>query len=91
MAVKRANGQRIGRIPYGSDLAPDEATLVSNEAEQAVIQEIRAMRSLGMNLERIAKALTTRHVPTKTGQSSTGSRRAVARILTRSMDSHPCD
>ena len=36
MAVKRANGQRIGTVPYGSDLAGDGAMLVPNDAEQTV-------------------------------------------------------
>lgn len=41
-AVKRANGQRIGAIPYGFDVAQDRITLVPNEAEQAVIADIGA-------------------------------------------------
>jgi DNA invertase Pin-like site-specific DNA recombinase len=83
MAVKRANGQRIGRIPYGFDLADDGATLVPNESEQAVIQDIRSMRSAGLTLEQIASALTRRTIPTKTGQSSRWSHQAVARIVAR--------
>lgn len=47
MAVKRANGQRVGAVPYGFDLADDCVTLVSNEAEQAVIRGIGAMRRSG--------------------------------------------
>jgi DNA invertase Pin-like site-specific DNA recombinase len=83
MAVKRANGQRIGRIPYGFDLAADGATLVPNEAEQAVIADIRAMRSAGRTLEQIASSLTRRMIPTKTGQSARWTHQAVARILQR--------
>jgi len=83
MAVKRANGQRIGSVPYGSDLAEDGATLVPNESEQAVIAEIRSWRSQGWTLERIADALTARGVPTKTGKSEHWTHQAVARILKR--------
>ena len=36
MAVKRANGQRVGAMPYGFDLASNGTTLVANGAEQAV-------------------------------------------------------
>ncbi len=83
MAVKRANGQRVGAVPYGFDIADDRVTLIPNEAEQAVIQDIRAMRSRGMTLEAIAKTLTTRDIPTKTGKSSRWTHQAVARILAR--------
>ena len=84
MAVKRASGQRIGTVPYGYDLGPDGASLIPNETERAVIAEIRAMRRLGMKLQSIAKELTRREVPTKTGRSNRWSHQAIARILARS-------
>jgi DNA invertase Pin-like site-specific DNA recombinase len=83
MAVKRANGQRIGAVPYGFDLADDGATLVPNDAEQAVITEIRAWRAAGRTLERIAADLTACGIPTKTGKSASWTHQAVARILRR--------
>ena len=67
MAVKRANGQRISRTPYGYDLAEDGATLVENPEEQLVIEEILAMRDRGLSFEKIAEELTERKVPTKRG------------------------
>ena len=84
MAVKRGNGQRIGTVPYGYDLADDGATLVPNDAEQAAIAEIRSWRSQGWTLETIAAVLTERCVPTKTGKSVRWTHQAVARILRRS-------
>ncbi len=83
MAVKRANGQRIGAIPYGFDVAEDGITLIPNEPEQAVIADIGAMRSRGMKLARIASQLTVRRIPTKTGKSNRWTHQAVARILRR--------
>ena len=83
MAVKRSNGQRIGSVPYGHDLASDGVTLVENTAEQTVIADIRSMRSRGMTLKKIAAELTDRGVPTKTGKSPHWSHQAVARILGR--------
>jgi DNA invertase Pin-like site-specific DNA recombinase len=83
MAVKRANGQRIGTVPYGFDLADDGATLVPNESEQAVIADVKAMRARGMKLQQIAADLTAREVPTKTGKSARWTHQAVARILKR--------
>ena len=83
MAVKRANGQRIGTVPYGFDLSADGVALVPNETEQAVIGDIKAMRSRGMKLKQIASELTARVVPTKTGKSSRWTHQAVARIVAR--------
>jgi DNA invertase Pin-like site-specific DNA recombinase len=83
MAIKRANGQRVGTVPYGFDLADDGVTLVANETEQAVIQDIGAMRADGCTLERIADVLTERGVPTKTGKSCRWSHQAVGRIVRR--------
>ncbi len=83
MAVKRSNGQRVGTIPFGFDLADDGATLIPNESEQAVIREIRTMRSRGMKLQEIAETLTGRGVPTKTGKSARWTHQSVARILSR--------
>ncbi len=83
MAIKRANGQRVGAVPYGFDLATNGATLVPNEAEQTIIRDIRTMRSKGTTLEAIAKTLTTRDIPTKTGKSNRWTHQAVARILGR--------
>ena len=83
LAVKKANGERVGAIPYGYDLAADGQTLVPNEGEQAVIGEIRAMRAGGMRLQPIARTLSARGVPTKTGKSGAWSHQAIARILGR--------
>jgi len=84
MAVKRSNGQRIGTVPYGYDLADDGSTLISNDAEQAVIGDIQTMRLRGMKLQEIADNLTSNRVPTKTGKSKRWTHQAVARILLRS-------
>ena len=83
MAVKRANGQRIGAVPYGHDLADDGVSLIPNESEQAVLADIRAWRAAGWTLERIANELTVRAVPTKTGKSERWTHQAVARIVRR--------
>ena len=82
LAVKKANGQRVGSVPYGCDLADDGATLTPNEVERAVIHDIGAMRSGGMKLQQIAKELSERGVPTKTGRSR-WTHQAVDRILKR--------
>jgi len=83
LGVKRANGQRIGTVPYGFDLADDGTTLIENPVEQATIADVKAMRSRGRKLKQIAADLTARNVPTKTGKSVRWTHQSVARILSR--------
>lgn len=70
-------------MPDGFDLGEDGATLVPNEGERAVVQDIGDMREAGKTLKAIADALTERTVTTKTGKSNLRSHSAIARILTR--------
>ena len=83
MAVKRANGQRIGTVPYGFDLADDGKTLIENQAEREIVEQIRAMRSEGITLQLIAQSLTDRGIPTKTGRSDSWQHKTIGRILAR--------
>ncbi len=85
MAVKRANGHRVGTVPYGYDLGPDGVSLVPNEAEQAAITTIHELRAEGQTLEQIADELTSLATPTKTGKSSRWTHQAVARIIKRTI------
>ena len=83
MAVMKSNGQRVGAVPFGFDLADDGTTLIPNEPEHAVIGDMRTMKGSGMTLREIALALTVRRVRTKTGKSNAWTHAAVARILNR--------
>ncbi len=83
MAVKKSNGQRIGAVPFGLDLADDGTTLIPNEREHTVIGEMQTMKASSMTLREIAFAMTERGVPTKTGKSNKWTHQAVARILSR--------
>ena len=76
-----ANGQRVGTIPFGYDLADDGKTFTENSAETEVIEQIRAMRTNGATLQRIAESLTDRGIPTKTGRSHRWQHRTISRIL----------
>ena len=67
---KKAIGERVGTVPYGFDLADDGKTLIENADEQAVIGGIRDLRAAGKSFRRIAKVLTERSVPTKSGRST---------------------
>jgi site-specific DNA recombinase len=60
MAHVKAQGRRVGAVPYGSSLAPDGRTLVDDEVEQAVIREARELRAAGLSLRGVAAELARR-------------------------------
>ncbi len=82
MAIKRANGQRVGAVPFGYDLADDGVTLVGIESEQSIVGDMQAMRDKGFTLQRIANTLTDRGILTKAG-NTIWRHQTVAQILRR--------
>ena len=83
LAVHKANGKRVGTVPYGYTVSADGCTLDPDGDEQQVLDDIRRMRSEGLNLREIARDLSDRGVATKTGKSARWTHQAVARILGR--------
>jgi site-specific DNA recombinase len=67
MRHKRAQGERVGRIPFGFDLGMDGVTLKRNESEQRILGTVAELRRGGMTLRGIAQELTNRGIPTKSG------------------------
>ena len=57
MAHKKAQGQRVGAVPYGYALADDGQTLVELPSEQAVITEARRLVDAGLSLRKVAAEL----------------------------------
>jgi DNA invertase Pin-like site-specific DNA recombinase len=57
MAHKKSQGERVGEIPFGYQLAADGVALVACEKEQAVIQTIQSLRDKGLSLRAIAVEL----------------------------------
>jgi DNA invertase Pin-like site-specific DNA recombinase len=55
---KKAQGQRIGSIPYGSRLGADGATLQENTEEQAIIRAVLEFDAAGLSRCRIGAQLT---------------------------------
>jgi DNA invertase Pin-like site-specific DNA recombinase len=53
LAVKRSRGERTGQVPYGYALAADGVHLEANEAEQAILGQIRALRAAGLSLRAV--------------------------------------
>jgi site-specific DNA recombinase len=79
MSHKRSQGQRVGNIAYGCRLAGDGVHLETNPAEQAVLSEIRRLRSQGATLRGIAATLNHRAYRTRRGTQ--WRLESVARIL----------
>jgi site-specific DNA recombinase len=82
---KIKNGQRVGKVKYGYDLADDGKTLVENQAEQIGLRLIRTLRHSGQTLRAISQELTARGISTKEG--GPWSHSAIQRILART----PCE
>jgi len=68
MAVKRAKGERSGKIPYGLALAEEGHHLVEDGFEQSVIARAKALRAEGHAITRITKALDVLGLRTRTGR-----------------------
>ena len=83
MGVKRANGERVGTLPFGYTLAADGVTLVPNDAEQETIGAIRTMRTEGLSFTKIAATLTAMGIPTKSGNGKKWNQATIRGILKR--------
>jgi DNA invertase Pin-like site-specific DNA recombinase len=83
LAHMKQQGKRTGTIPYGFDLHDDQESLVPNPDEQRIIDWMVDLRSEGLSLRRIAAQLTTKNIPTKSGNAEwthTAVRRIVLRV-----------
>jgi DNA invertase Pin-like site-specific DNA recombinase len=79
---KIRNGQRVGKVRFGFDLAADGVTLIDNPAEQQIVTLMRDLRAAGHTLRQIAAALTARGILTKEGNAQ-WQHQTVAYILRR--------
>ncbi len=67
LAFKKANGERVGQVPFGFDLAADGVRLIPNAAEQATLADLRTMRAARWTWERISAELNARGLFNKSG------------------------
>ena len=65
MAHKKAKGERVGTVPYGSRLAGDGVALEENNEEQEVIARLKALRAEGLTLQAITDRLNTDGTPAR--------------------------
>jgi len=82
MQYKRSKNERVGKVPFGYDLAADGVQLIPNEVEQRALVIIMALRKDGLSLRRIAAELTRRNVRTKEGATK-WTHTSVERIVKR--------
>jgi DNA invertase Pin-like site-specific DNA recombinase len=64
---KKANGERVGTVPFGYQLGPDGVALVANFDEQRVLRLLRDLRQTGYTLQAIADELNHQGLRTRRG------------------------
>jgi len=67
LAHKKANGERVGTIPYGYRLTKDGKILEEQEREQRILKKILKLRIEGLTLQAIADHLNRRGIRTRRG------------------------
>jgi site-specific DNA recombinase len=82
MRHKQASNERVGKVPFGFDLASDGISLVPNENEKAIVGLIRQLRADGESLRAIAAELNRRQITTKDGKAA-WSHSTIQRIVER--------
>lgn len=67
MRHKKNNGQRVGTVPFGFQLAADGRTLEPNAPEQRALDVLRECRAAGFTLRQIASELNRQGYRTRRG------------------------
>ena len=65
---KKANGERVGGIPYGFKLAMDSVKLLKDKAEQALIALCKELKKQGLSLRKIAAKLAEQGYKNRSGK-----------------------
>lgn len=69
LASRRAEGLRVGNVPFGFKLAEDAKHIEPDSAEQAVIALCHELRAQGLSQRGIVAALALRGIKGRTGAS----------------------
>ena len=64
---KRANGERVGTLPFGSQLAADGVHLEPAPVEQRILARMQTLRNVGRTYRQIALDLTGEGLTTRRG------------------------
>jgi DNA invertase Pin-like site-specific DNA recombinase len=65
--IRRAEGRRIGEIPYGWQLVDDGKSLIESPEEQRALSLVHSMKNSGHTLRAIAAELNRRGYTAKKG------------------------
>jgi site-specific DNA recombinase len=69
MRHKRANGERVGTVPFGFRLSGDGVHLEENPHEQSILVRARELREAGNTVRQIAAELNRQGFATRRGTS----------------------
>ena len=67
MSHKRANGERVGTLPFGFRLAADGVHIEADPGEQEIFDRVRALSQVGHTTRQIAEALNRQGYTTRRG------------------------
>ena len=67
MHHKRANGERVGTVPFGYRMAADGLHLEADPAEQGILSRIRELKAAGYTTRQIADELNRQGFTTRRG------------------------
>jgi DNA invertase Pin-like site-specific DNA recombinase len=67
MHHKRANGERVGTIPFGYRVAADGLHLDPDPAEQAILCRMRELKAAGYTTRQVADELNRQGYTTRRG------------------------
>lgn len=67
MRQKKSRGERVGKVPFGFDLADDGVKLIPNENEQEILKLVQELRDRGLSYRKIADHLNAQSIPSKEG------------------------
>jgi len=67
MHHKRANGERVGTVPFGYHMAADGLHLEADPAEQGILARVRGLKAAGFTTRQIAAELNRQGFTTRRG------------------------
>ena len=82
MQHMKSQSQRVGQIPFGSELADDGKTLIPNVREQKIIELLELLRGSGLSYHKIAEVLNRKKITPKEAEKQWQGN-TVRRILMR--------
>ena len=64
---KKAQGFRVGNIPFGWSLTKNNEKLIKNENEQIILKKMKTLKKKGLSFQKIANYLNSKGLSTRTG------------------------